>query len=120
MEDKIANDVEKITIKLKPVTGEGFSVQFPKTGTIQELKDEVSKNYEATADALRLIYKGERCFVIADLGFPFCKTETGAHKLHESLIVPAGQILKDALTVDSYGTLPWILHSLQEWGDLFY
>jgi hypothetical protein len=72
--DKIANDLEKITIKLKPVTGDGFSVQFPKTGTIQELKEEVSKNYEAPADALRLIYKGGRCFVISNLDFhlPLC------------------------------------------------
>lgn len=55
----MADEAENtITVKLKPVTGNEFSVTFPKSGTVLELKETISKTYDAPADALRLIYKG--------------------------------------------------------------
>jgi hypothetical protein len=55
----MADEAENmITVKLKPVTGNEFSVTFSKSGTVLELKETISKTYDAPADALRLIYKG--------------------------------------------------------------
>lgn len=48
----------QITIKLKPVTGEGFSVEISPTSSIADLKSEICKTYDASVEDLRLIYKG--------------------------------------------------------------
>jgi hypothetical protein len=49
---------QDLTIKLKPVTGDMFSVDFKKSGTILGLKEELCKTFGATPDLIRLIYKG--------------------------------------------------------------
>jgi Ubiquitin family len=55
---------EDLTIKLKPVTGDMFSVSFTKSGTILGLKEELCKAYGATPEQIRLIYKGLRSFFL--------------------------------------------------------
>ncbi len=49
---------QDLTIKLKPVTGDLFSVEYTKSGTILGLKEELCKTYGATPEQIRLIYKG--------------------------------------------------------------
>lgn len=66
-----------ITVKLKPVTGDEFSVSFPRSGTVIELKEAISKTYDAPADALRLIYKGMLCKVLRKVSST-STTTTGA------------------------------------------
>ena len=54
---------QDITVKIKPVTGNMFSVAFRIAGTVLELKEEICKTYEASAGQVRLIYKGVRSWI---------------------------------------------------------
>ena len=50
---------EAFLVKIKPTTGgDVLSVPFSKTGTVAELKDEVSKLSDLPSESIRLIYKG--------------------------------------------------------------
>ena len=73
---------ENIVIKLKPVTDSMFSVTFSKTGTIAELKTAICGAWttEASADLIRLIYKG--LFVISLCTTPYSSPFT--HRIHPS------------------------------------
>lgn len=53
-------DETPISLKIKPTTGgDVFSVQCPRSATVLEFKEEVSKACDTPAQNIRLIYKGE-------------------------------------------------------------
>jgi hypothetical protein len=95
---------EDLTIKLKPVTGDMFTVEYKKSGTILGLKEELCKTYGATPEQIRLIYKGSKTDLLFDHSFIILDTSLLRAKRQLTTSYPsAGQILKDHQTVDSYG-----------------